>query len=259
MTHRLIFALVLVFSGLTEGKGQFFYYGQEPSSLQWKTFDTPHFTIYYTEDASLQAHYFSRLLEKNYRYFSTKENLFPQQTPVVIHNRDIVSNGFSVPAPLRMEISTLPSQDLTALKSLPLLAIHEFRHSMQIAAFRNGFARHLNWLLGDVAVSGAMARLPFWFIEGEAVYSETAYTYAGRGRDGDFLMEWQALADSDGNISYDKAIQGSFKDFIPNYYKLGYQIYNHGQRYYPDSLWRYTLHRTAHVPYGFRPFSKALR
>ncbi len=259
MIHRVVFALVLVLAAFAEGRGQFFYYGQEPSSLQWKTFDTPHFSIYYTDDASLQAYYYSRLIEKNYRFFSEKENLYPEKTPVVLHNRDIVPNGFSVPAPLRMEISTLPSQASTALKALPLLAVHEFRHSLQIAAFRKGFARHLSWLLGDVAVSGAMARLPFWFIEGEAVYTETAFTYAGRGRDGDFLMEWKALADEDNPISYDKAIQGSFKDFVPNHYKLGYQLYNHGKRYYPDSLWKYVVHRTARIPYGFRPFSQAVK
>lgn len=259
MIYRVVIVFVIVVVIFTEGRGQFFYYGQEPAKLQWEAFDTPHFNVYYTKDASLQAYYFSRLLEKNYRFFSEKENLYPEKTPVVLHNRDLVPNGFSVPAPLRMEISTLPSQSSTALKALPLLAVHEFRHSLQIEAFSSGFARHLSWLLGDVAVSGAMARLPFWFIEGEAVYAETAYTYAGRGRDGDFLMQWKALADKDTSVSYDKAIQGSYKDFVPDHYKLGYQLYNHGKRYYADSLWRYVLHRTAKVPYGFRPFSKALK
>ncbi|MDZ7775621.1 MAG: hypothetical protein U5L09_08510 [Bacteroidales bacterium] len=99
----------------------------------------------------------------------------------MLHNRDIIPNGFSVPAPLRMEISAVPSQSSTAQNWMQLLAIHEFRHSLQIRAFEMGFARHLSWLLGDVAVAGAMSRLPFWFIEGEAVMYGNGLYFAGAG------------------------------------------------------------------------------
>lgn len=159
--------LVLIFMVPSIIFGQFFYSGQERASLKWTSFETPHFRVVYTDDISIQAYYYARLLEKNYRYFSVKENLYPQKTSVVMHNRDVFSNGFSVPAPLRMEISTIPSQSVEPQDWLQLLAIHEFRHSLQIEVFRNGFARHLTWLLGDIAVAGAMSRLPFWFIEGD--------------------------------------------------------------------------------------------
>lgn len=238
---------------------QFFYAGQEPAKLKWTTFETPHFKVVYTDDVSLQAYYYARLLEKNYRYFSVKEGIYPQVTPVLIHSRDIAPNGFSVPAPVRMEISTIPSQSSSPQDWLQLLAIHEFRHSLQIEVFRNGFARHLSWLLGDIAVAGAMARLPFWFIEGEAVHTETAYTHAGRGRDSDFMMRWKAIAGNSEPYSYDKAINGSYKDFIPDHYKLGYHLYAHGKMNYPDSLWSYVIQRTSDNPLGYRPFSNSLK
>lgn len=251
--------LVLIFMVPSIIFGQFFYSGQERASLKWTSFETPHFRVVYTDDISIQAYYYARLLEKNYRYFSVKENLYPQKTSVVMHNRDVFSNGFSVPAPLRMEISTIPSQSVEPQDWLQLLAIHEFRHSLQIEVFRNGFARHLTWLLGDIAVAGAMSRLPFWFIEGEAVHTETAYTHGGRGRNSGFLMMWKALAGADKSYSYDKAVNGSYMDFVPDYYKLGYHLFAHGKKNYPDSLWRYVSRRTANFPFGWRPFSNSLK
>lgn len=259
MKLRFFLILFVVALSWKSGKAQFFYYGQEPASLQWKSFYTPHFNILYTRDASLQAYYFARLLEKNYRYFSVKENVYPRTTSVLLHSRDIIPNGFSVPAPLRMEISTVPSQSSTAQNWMQLLALHEFRHSLQIRTFEEGFARHLSWLFGDVAVAGAMSRLPFWFIEGEAVYTETAHTHGGRGRDSDFVMQWNAIEGAQRRFSYDKAVNGSFKDYVPGYYRLGYHLYTHGRAHYPDTLWNYVIKRTARLPFGYRPFSKALK
>lgn len=250
---------ILLFFLAVNSYAQFFYYGQEPASLKWKSLLTAHFKIIYTQDMSVQAYYYGQLLEKNYQHFYVLDQIAPKRTPVVLHNRDILSNGFSVLAPLRMEVSTVPSQDAMAQGRLQLLAVHEYRHSMQIALFEKGFARHFTWLFGDVATAAAMSRLPFWFIEGEAVWTETAFTSSGRGRNNRFTMLWDALADEKTIPSYDKAVNGSYKDFIPNYYKLGYHLYNYGLKKYGDTIWKKTAKNVADHPYGLRPFSSAIK
>ena len=241
------------------GRGQFFYYGQEPSSLNWKQLKTSNFSFYFTEDADLQAYYYARLMEKTRSFFSGKTGIYPQHTDVILHNRSSVSNGFSVPAPLRMEINTVAPQSITATDWLQQLGIHEYQHSEQIEEFRRGFAKNLTWLLGDAAIAGAMARMPFWFIEGEAVVRETAYSESGRGRDADFTMKLRAAMAEHGIYSYDKAINGSFKDYQLNYYNLGYHLVAEGIKKYSDTLWRNVRKHTADKPYGITPFARAIK
>ena len=253
-----VFFLSLIFSSL-KGRGQFFYYGQEPSSLAWKQLKTDNFSFLYTENASLQAYYYARLMEKTRSFFSGKTGIYPQHTDVILHNRSSISNGFSVPAPLRMEINTVAPQNINATDWLQQLSIHEYEHSEQIEVFRQGFARHLTWLFGDAAIAGAMARIPFWFIEGEAVVNETAYMESGRGRDADFIMKLRAAMAENDIYPYDKAINGSFKDYQLNYYNLGYHLVADGIKKYGDSLWKKVREETAAKPYAIAPFAKAVR
>ncbi|MCF8232271.1 MAG: hypothetical protein K9J27_08785 [Bacteroidales bacterium] len=241
------------------GKTQFFYYGQEPASVEWKQINTDHFTVHFSRNSSLQAYYYARLMEKTRAFFSEKTGVTPRHTDVVIHNRSVVSNGFSVPAPLRMEINTIAPQSSNAQKWLQQLSLHEYYHTQQIEIFRQGFARHLTWLMGDAATTGAMARLPFWFIEGEAVAGETAYTESGRGRDADFLMKLRAAMNEQGIYSYDKAINGSYKDKQLNYYNLGYHLVAHGTKKYGDSLWQKVSRETARKPYALAPFAASIK
>lgn len=259
-SKRIAYLFTIFFTlSVSEAHAQFFYYGQEPSDLHWKQMDTPHFTVYFTNDAQLQAYYYAKLLEKNYSFFRNKTGIQPRHTDVIIHNRNVLSNGFSVPAPQRMEINTIAPQRAYAQDWYQQLAIHEFQHSLQIQEFREGFARHLSWLFGDAAVAGAMARLPFWFIEGQAVAAETAYSEAGRGRDADFMMKLRAAMIQKGIYSYDKAINGSYKDYSLNHYNLGYHLVAYGKTYYGDSLWQKVRKATANRPYALAPFGAALK
>ena len=256
---KLVSAFVFILMFSITGKGQFFYYGQEPASLEWKKLNTENFSVHYTENASLQAYYYARLLEKTRSFFSKKTEIYPKKFDVIIHNRSVSSNGFSVPAPLRMEINTLAPQRSVAQQWLQQLSLHEYQHSQQIEDFRQGFARHLTWLMGDAAIAGAMSRLPFWFIEGEAVANETAYSLSGRGRDADFLMKLIAAMNEDEVYSYDKAINGSYNDYVLNYYNLGYHLIADGRKKYGDSLWRKVREETAKKPYAITPFSSAIK
>ncbi|MCF8307772.1 MAG: hypothetical protein K9I68_02050 [Bacteroidales bacterium] len=261
MNNRILFFSAFLFFLLLAipGKSQFFFYGQEPASVEWKQLNTGHFTVHFSESSSLQAYYYARLMEKTRAFFSEKTGIIPRHTDVVVHNRSVVSNGFSVPAPLRMEINTIAPQTSGAQKWLQQLSLHEYYHTQQIEVFRQGFARHLTWLMGDAAIAGAMSRLPFWFIEGEAVAGETAYSESGRGRDADFLMQLRAAMNEGEIYSYDKAINGSYKDKQLNHYNLGYHLVAYGKKEYGDSLWRKVSGETARKPYAPSPFAASVK
>jgi hypothetical protein len=259
MVKKTITILVLILGLHQLTQGQFFFYGQEPAAAKWYQMQSNHFKVIFDEAGALQAYYYLHYLEKNHTFFKTRLGIAPPYTPVVIHNRDVVANGFSVMAPLRMEIGSIPPQDMYAQPWLQQLSVHEFRHSLQIETFRNGFARHFTWLFGDVAIGAAMSRLPFWFIEGDAVVTETAFSSAGRGREGDFLMETQALLDTYPKLRYDIFLNGSYKRYIPNHYHLGYHLVGYGFMKHGEMFWEKIKHHTADNPLGWRPFARAIK
>ncbi|MEA3504458.1 MAG: hypothetical protein U9R32_04590 [Bacteroidota bacterium] len=259
MKRKQLLLLVMLLCGSSLTKAQFFASGQEPAGMKWDYLKSKHFKIIFTEDYSIQAYYLSSLLEKNYSFFSDEFHIEPHFTHVVLHNRTAVSNGFSVLSPLRMEMGAVAPQTIYSQPWLDQLAIHEFRHSLQIQTFRRGFARYFHWLFGDVATSSAMALLPFWYIEGEAVWTETNYSRAGRGRDAEFLMRMRAMAVENSDFSVSKVVLGSYKDNVPNYYNVGYHLYNYGRKKYGDSLWGNVIERMAKTPYRPFPFTSGIK
>jgi hypothetical protein len=101
--------------------------------------------------------------------------------------------------------------------------------------------------------------LPLWFVEGDAVAYETGSSLAGRGRVADFLMPLKAQVDEKGIYAYGKALFGSYADFVPNRYVLGYQLVADGSLRYGSSLWNQTLEHVARNPWQPRPFSRSLK
>jgi hypothetical protein len=100
-----------------------------------------------------------------------------------------------------------------------------------------GFTRGLSWLFGEQAtaiVSGLF--VPMWFMEGDAVCTETAISHSGRGRIPSFEMEIRSQMLQKGMFSYDKAVFGSYRDFIPDQYVLGYQIVANTRRRFGSAI-----------------------
>jgi hypothetical protein len=115
-------------------------------------------------------------------------------------------------------------------------------------------------LLGEQAASVVVgAYLPFWFLEGDAVVTETAFSHAGRGRLASFSMELKAQADEKGIYSFDKAYLGSYKDYIPDYYQLGYQMVSNIRNQYGGEVWSKVLHHIARNPLALNSLSKGLK
>ncbi len=113
--------------------------------------------------------------------------------PLVLHNRTVVSNAMVSPTPFRADFFTMPGQNSYSQPWDKQLTLHEYRHAAQMQKLNQGFTSGLKVLFGDQAIGAIIGVfLPFWFIEGDAVFVETIYSESGRGRSPEFIMPLKA-------------------------------------------------------------------
>ncbi|MBN2273228.1 MAG: hypothetical protein JXR41_02045 [Bacteroidales bacterium] len=237
-------------------EGQFYSQGEDPASVQWEEIKTENFNLIYPVGFYHEANRFANLLEYYRPQSSYSLKNKPAGIPVVIHNRSVISNGFVSWAPRRVEIVALPEQNNYAQDWLEQLALHEYRHVVQVDKFRQGFTKVLSWLTGEIATGAASAYMPRWFLEGDAVVNETALSYTGRGRLPAFDMELRTvLLDQDRKYSYDQAFNGSYKYFIPDHYQYGYHMVSYARMRYGHDFWEKAINYAARNPYVMAPLS----
>ncbi len=240
--------------------GQYFQTGQDPASIRWRQVNTENFQLIYPGEYETQARSIAAILEKVYAYGGYSLNHTPRKIPVILHTHTVQSNGLLAWAPKRVEMYTIPHQSIYPQDWLEQLAIHEFRHVVQVDKVAQNLPRIIPFLLaqqGTALVTGAY--LPFWFLEGDAVVTETALSKAGRGRLPSFLMEIKAQAVQKGIYGFDKAYLGSYKDFVPNHYKMGYYLVGGARYLYGPELWEKTVTRVGEKPFSLTPFRSAIK
>lgn len=109
----------------------------------------------------------------------------------------MVSNGYVALAPYRSELFATGIQNFNVVGSasfLDLLCFHEYRHALQNSNSRRGFTKFL-YLIGCESFWSTAngVGIPDWYLEGDAVQTETMFTGAGRGRTPYFSQEQCAL------------------------------------------------------------------
>lgn len=239
---------------------QYYVLGEDPSGIHWKQINTNQFQIIYPADFELNAKRMASLLNQVYLFGENTLHYSPKKISVILHTNTVRSNGLVAWAPSRMELFTTPHQEMYAQDWLEQLAIHEYRHVIQIDKIQSELPGIFKFLLGEQAaaiVTGIY--LPFWFLEGDAVVTETALSQSGRGRVPSFEMELKANSVEKKNFSYDKAYLGSFKDYIPDYYQFGYQMVGESRRLYGADTWAKVLQHVAHAPLSLTAFSSGLK
>lgn len=98
-----------------------------------------------------------------------------------------------------------------------------------------------------------------WFIEGDATVAETALHNSGRGRTPSFEMRLRAQFVQKGIYSYEKANYGSYLDFVPSKYELGYQLVGLSRVNFGPNIWSNVLNNIGRHPYTLVPFSSAIK
>ncbi|GAL83516.1 translocation protein TolB [Sporocytophaga myxococcoides] len=253
----LFFFFIIIFN---TAYSQYVETGQDPSRLRWKQIVTKNFQIIYPVEIEEEAIRASRSLEKVYLYVSYSLHHEPKKISVILHPQSSVSNAFVVWAPKRVEFYTIPDQDIYPQNWIDQLVIHEFRHVVQLDKLNQGLTKILYFLLGQQAI-GAVAGLylPLWFLEGDAVVTETALSHTGRGRLPEFTMPLRTQVLQRKIYSYEKAYFGSFRDFVPNYYYLGYQLVGYTRNRYPSEVWSKSVDNAARRPYNPMPFNQGIK
>lgn len=259
-TLRCVFFFILVLSSSFEGFGQYYVLGQDPASVKWRQIKTDHFKLIYPEDFEKNAQKLGNLFEYMHEYGTITLGFKPSRVPVIIHNRDILPNAFSLWAPRRIELYTCPPQNSYPQAWLEQLAIHEYRHIVQMQMMNKGFTRGMTWLFGEQATAALTGIfIPMWFMEGDAVCTETALSHSGRGRIPSFEMELRAQLLEKGIYSYDKAILGSYKDFVPDQYVLGYPLVAATRAKFGYETWIKTMNVVARRPFLITPLNVGLK
>jgi hypothetical protein len=256
---KLILSNIFILAGFL-AEAQYFQTGQDPASIRWRQIQTTNFQIIYPDYFEEQAQKLAAKLEAIYPLggFSLGHN--PQKFPVILHTQTVKSNGLVAWAPKRAEFYTTPHQSIYPQDWLEQLALHEFRHVVQVDKVNSNLPWWTRFLLGEQVTALLFgAYLPWWLIEGDAVVTETVFSNYGRGRFPSFLMEHKAQVLENGIFSYDKAYFGSFRDFVPNHYKLGYYLAGNIRARHGSGIWEEVLTRAGEKPFAIFPMRQILK
>ncbi len=241
----------------------FSVYGQQnPSSLKWNQIKTKNATIIFPQGIESQAQKVAKRVELLHQYESNTTGGTMSSLPIILYNQTTISNGYAALAPYRSVWYATPLQEANRLGSqdwLSLLAVHEYRHIAQYSSLDRNLTHLMHFLWGDYGWAVGLYSVPGWFLEGDAVCTETAMSQQGRGRLPAFTMSIRTKMLSGTTYKYDKARFGSYKDYVPNRYPLGYLITSHARQNYGKDIWANTLTRTSFVSVWPYAFSRSLK
>jgi len=259
MRYKLIILFTLLIISIQTVSAQYYETGQDPSSLKWKQIKTGRFTVIYPENYGQGGIRYAKSLSEAYIKLNS---LFPEKKfniPVVIHSYTIQSNGYVAWAPRRMELYPTPEQNTIPLTMEKQLSVHELAHVLQMESLNHGFSRVMSLLLGEQFTGVVSSLLPMWFLEGDAVFAESALTESGRGRTPAFQKQLKALTiENKKPYGYDKILNGSFRDFVPDDYETGFQMVTFALAKTNPHIWNDVLKFTADEPFTINPVNISL-
>ncbi|MBN1598418.1 MAG: hypothetical protein JW894_08995 [Bacteroidales bacterium] len=257
---KFTFAFTVILSAYLNISAQFYNIGQAPASVKWIQIKTEHTQIIFPSGYYSEANKVANILEFMYDYNSSDYSRQPKKISIILYNQSVLSNGFVTLAPRRSEWVTTPPQQTLPQDWLSQLSLHEYRHVIQLDNLEQGITKALKFVFGEMAVGAITAYLPFWFLEGDAVIAETAFSSSGRGRETQFMQDLRCIElTKESRYSYDQSYLGSYKYYIPNHYQYGYHMVASSKLNYNINIWDNTLKNVARKPYLLAPFYFGLR
>ena len=260
--HFRLYLFLFFFTCLT-GSIAAQQFGGNPSSVKWKQINTDTVRIIFPEGLDSTAQRVAAVAHHLQQYNAGSIGGAKRKIDVVLQHQVIFANGYVGLGPYRSEFYLMPPQNALELggqRWADNLAIHEFRHVQQYGNFRHGVSKLMSVLFGQdgQAVANAAA-VPDWFFEGDAVYNETLLSGQGRGRLPSFFNGYKSLWYANRQYSYMKLRNGSFRQYVPDHYRLGYLLVAYGREKYGDSFWREVTQDAVRFKPLFYPFQGAVR
>lgn len=257
---RSCLIILILISSLSVRAQQF---GAFPPSFKWRQINTDTARIIFLPEASKQAYRIATLIHKAAADTPFSMGARLRKINIVLHNQTTLANGYVALAPFRSEYYLVPPSDVFQFGNLPWyenLALHEYRHVQQYNNFRNGLSKGFFYIFGEQGLAFANSiTVPDWFYEGDAVHAETALSTQGRGRLSSFLSGYNSLFLEGKNYSWMKLRNGSFKDYVPDHYQLGYLTVNYGFLKYGPDFWKNVTYDATSFKGLFYSFQKAIK
>jgi hypothetical protein len=252
---RTLIAIVLTLNSIS-ADAQVFSAEQNPFRVKWRQIEASGFQLIYPTEMEDEAQRMANTISRIYPLVGSSLNRQKTRIPILLQNRGVIANGFVQLAPKKSEFYTTPPQQFDSQDWLNNLAVHELRHVAQFDKF-TGNRKHPfpeEFYLAWFGVS-----LPMWFVEGDAVSTETSLTQSGRGRQPSWIMPYRASLLEGKKFSYSKAYFGSQKDVTPGYYQLGYLIASNIRRQEGRNIFDSILTDIKKRPLRIYPFSNSLK
>ncbi|MBN2281927.1 MAG: PD40 domain-containing protein [Candidatus Marinimicrobia bacterium] len=217
-----------------------FLMAQDPSDIHWKQIQSDQYTLIFPEEISQHAIRIANRLE----YISPKIGFYLQDEhqplSLILSNRSVWSNGYVTMFPYKSEWYSLPytGKSIFIGDWHNMLSLHETRHVHQYTYLNHGLIKFSGFLFGDYGRGIAMnIMIPDWYKEGDAVLTETLWSYSGRGRIANFQQCYRTILLTEPNLKYETARFGSYKRPTPDDYELGYFMTAFLARKYGYEAW----------------------
>lgn len=250
---RFLIAILLIICGLTateKAYAQYYSWGTDPTSFRWRQIKSDKYRIVYPDTAKNIAPRMALYLDAVQEDIAYGYRHRQMSIPFVVHPANMQSNGLVMWLPKRVEFLSSPSISGYSMPWTKQLVAHEYRHAVQYNNLNRGLVKILSYVIGQQSSTIGLLFMPLWMMEGDAVMSETEMSTFGRGLQPSFSMAYRAY----GNVTEcfrnrDKWFCGSYKDYIPNHYQLGYFICRHGYNRYGRIIGNDMAELTARRPY----------
>ena len=193
---------------------QYYTWGSD-APMKWSTIRTPDVRMIYPDTVSAVARrtlFYIRTVQPDISYGFRHG---PMRIPFVMHPENFQSNGLVMYLPKRVEFLTSPAIEGYSMPWYKQLVAHEYRHAVQYNNLDRGVIRALSYVLGQQGSTIGLLCMPIWAMEGDAVMSETMMSSFG----------------------IDRWFCGSYRDYIPDHYELGYQICSYAYERYGENVW----------------------
>lgn len=212
---------------------------QYAPGVDWKKIETEDFTIIFPAEIAEQAAVVAGKIDLVYEMDAMAfKKVRQSKWPVILSTSGMDPNGYVAIGPRKSNwFGTPMPESISTLDWYDTLALHETRHMVQFDRLNSRLNHLLYILMGQTGLNiGISLGVPDWFFEGDAVGAETAFSDTGRGRDPLFYQGMVDVVRED-EFSYQKMVNGSFKDSVPNHYELGYFLTSYIKKNYGEDSW----------------------
>ncbi|MFT3912285.1 MAG: hypothetical protein QM737_22855 [Ferruginibacter sp.] len=254
-----LFLLVLLFPLCIHAQN----FGGGPSGIKWRQFNTEKSRVIFPAGLDSQALRISNIISllDTANLYSLGNRI--RKWNIVLHTQTTTSNAYVRLAPVISEFYMMPAQnnfDEGSIRWDDNLIVHENRHMQQLSSFNKGLTKVFSFFLGQegqLLANGLV--IPNHFFEGDAVWQETLVTAQGRGCFPEFYNGIKSLWLENKNYSWMKLRSGSYKDYIPDHYPLGYMLVAYGNATYGEDFWKKVTQDAVRFKGVFYPFNKAIQ